>query len=165
MCVCVCVSVCVCVCGFPYGSAGKQYTCRVGDTGDAGVTPGLGRSPGEGNGYPLQHSCLENLVDRRAWRATIQRVAKSWTQLRVSTHTCVWACVCVCVCVCVCLCVCVSVSRWEEIESTNPVGISLLSNTHTHTPECNIEQPDPVLGCHHCLPACANDSPQHCTSL
>ena len=42
---------------------------------------GLGRSPGEGNGYPLQYSCLENSMDRGAWRATVQRVAKSQTQL------------------------------------------------------------------------------------
>ena len=154
---CVCVCVCVCVCSFPYGSVGKQYTCRAGDTGDAGVTPGLGRSPGEGNGYPLQHSCLENPVDRRAWRATTQRVAKSWTQQRVSTQTCVWACVCVCVCVCV--------TMGGDRKHQSSRNIPSLKHTHTHTPECNMEQPDPVLGCHHCLSACANDSPQHCTSL
>ena len=45
-------------------------------------------SPGEGNGNPLQYSCLENPMDRRAWRATVHSVAKSWTQLkRISTHT------------------------------------------------------------------------------
>ena len=41
--------------------------------------PGFGRSPEEGNGYPLQYSCLGNLMDRGAWRATIHRVTKSWT--------------------------------------------------------------------------------------
>ena len=50
--------------------------------GNLGSTPGLGRSPGEGNGNPLQCSCLENPVDRGAWRATVHGVAKSWTRLR-----------------------------------------------------------------------------------
>ena len=44
-------------------------------------TPGLGRSPGGGNGNPLQHSCLENPMDRGAWWATVHVVTKSWTQL------------------------------------------------------------------------------------
>ena len=47
----------------------------------AGLMPGLGRYPGEGNGNPLQYSCLENTMDRGAWRATVYEVAKSWTQL------------------------------------------------------------------------------------
>ena len=46
------------------------------------LIPGLGRSPGAGNGYPLLYSCLENLTDRGAWRATVHGVAKSWTRLR-----------------------------------------------------------------------------------
>ena len=46
-----------------------------------GLIPGSGRSRGEGNGNPLQHSCLENPMDRGAWQATIHEVAKSWTQL------------------------------------------------------------------------------------
>ena len=50
-------------------SAGKESACNVGDLGSL---PGLERSPGEGNGYPLQHSCLENSMDRGAWRVTIQ---------------------------------------------------------------------------------------------
>ena len=48
--------------------------------GDAGSIPGSGRSPGEGNDNPLQQSWLENPMDRGAWRATVQGVAKSWTQ-------------------------------------------------------------------------------------
>ena len=49
-----------------------------------GSIPGLGRSPGEGNSYPLQYSCLENSKDRRAWWATtVHGVAKSWKQLSV----------------------------------------------------------------------------------
>jgi len=46
------------------------------------LIPGSGRSPGEGNGNPLQYSCLENLMDRKAWWATVHGVAKSWTRLR-----------------------------------------------------------------------------------
>ena len=54
------------------------------------MIPGLGRSPGEGNGYPLQYSCLENSKDRGAWQATVHGVTKSWTQLRdFHTHTCI----------------------------------------------------------------------------
>ena len=48
---------------------------------DPGSVPGLGSSPGEGNGNPLQYSCLENPMDRGAWRATVDGVTKSWTQL------------------------------------------------------------------------------------
>ena len=57
--------------GFPFGSAGKEATCN---TGDLGLIPGLGRSPGEGNGNALQNSCLENHMDRGAWWVTVQRV-------------------------------------------------------------------------------------------
>ena len=48
--------------------------------------PGLGRSPGGGHGNPLQYSCLENLMDRGAWRATVQRVTKSQTRLKSWAH-------------------------------------------------------------------------------
>ena len=50
--------------------------------GDPGLIPGSGRPPGEGNGYPLQYSCLENPVDKGAWWATTHGAAKSQTQLR-----------------------------------------------------------------------------------
>ena len=46
------------------------------NAGDLGLIPGRGRSPGEGNGNPLQYSCLENLLDRGAWRARVHRVTK-----------------------------------------------------------------------------------------
>ena len=59
-----------------YGSEVKTSACNVGDLGSI---PGSGRSPGEGNGNPLQYSCLENPMDGRAWWATIHGVAKSWT--------------------------------------------------------------------------------------
>ena len=59
-------------------------TCHAGDLRSI---PGLGRSPGEGNGNPLQYSCLENPMDRGAWWATVHRVAKSWTRLSDFTFT------------------------------------------------------------------------------
>ena len=55
--------------------------------GDPGSIPGLGRSPGEGNGNPLQYSCLENPMDGGAWLATVHGVAKSWTRLSDFTIT------------------------------------------------------------------------------
>ena len=58
---------------FPYSSAGKESFCNVGDL---GFIPGLGRPPGEGNGNPLQYTCLENPMDRRAWWATVHGVAR-----------------------------------------------------------------------------------------
>ena len=64
--------------GFPGGSAVKN---RPANAGDVGSTPDPGRSSGEGNGNPLQDSCLENSMDRGAWWAIIRGVAKSQTQL------------------------------------------------------------------------------------
>ena len=66
---------------FPDGSAGKESSCNAGDTGDVGLIPGWGRSSEEGNGNPLQYSCLENSMDRRAWQAIVHGVPKSQTQL------------------------------------------------------------------------------------
>ena len=62
--------------GFPDGSEIKESACNAGY---AGSIPASGRSPGEGNGNPLQHSCLENLMDTGAWQTTIYGVSKSWT--------------------------------------------------------------------------------------
>ena len=64
--------------GFPGGSDSKESACNVGDLGSI---PGSGRSPGEGNGNPLQYSCLENPMDRGAWQATVHGVIKSWRRL------------------------------------------------------------------------------------
>ena len=61
---------------FPAGSGGKEFTCNEGDL---GLIPGLGRSPGEGNDYPQQYSCLNNFLNRGAWQATVHGVTKSWT--------------------------------------------------------------------------------------
>ena len=63
---------------FPGGSEVKVSACNAGDLGSI---PGSGRSPGEGNGNPLQYSCLENPMDRRAWWATVHGVTKSQTRL------------------------------------------------------------------------------------
>ena len=63
--------------GFPHNSVGKESACNA----DQGLIPKLGRSPGEGNGNPLQYSCLKNTMDRGAWRATVHGVAKSQSQL------------------------------------------------------------------------------------
>ena len=60
----------------------KSLPANAGDERDVGSIPGSGRSPGEGMGNPLQHSCLENALDRGAWRATVCRVAKSRTWLK-----------------------------------------------------------------------------------
>ena len=57
------------------GSDGKEFACSVRDLSSM---PGLGRSPGEGNGNPLQYSCLGNPMDKGAWRATVHGVEKSW---------------------------------------------------------------------------------------
>ena len=62
--------------GFPGGSDGKESACSEGDPGSI---PGSGRSPGDGNGTPLQYSCLENPMDGGAWWTTVHGVAKSQT--------------------------------------------------------------------------------------
>ena len=62
--------------GFLGGSDGKEFACN---TGDPGSILGLGKSPGEGNGNPLQYSCLENSMDRGAWWVTVHGVAKNQT--------------------------------------------------------------------------------------
>ena len=64
--------------GFPGGSDGKESTYNAGDSGSI---PGSGRSSGEGNGTPLQYSCLGSHTDRGAWRDIVHKVAKSQTRL------------------------------------------------------------------------------------
>ena len=72
--------------GLPRWLSGKESACNAEDP---GLIPGSGRSPGEGNGYPFQYSCLGNPMDRGAWQATVHRVANSQTQLkRLRTDTC-----------------------------------------------------------------------------
>ena len=72
------------VLGFPGGSEVKASACSEGDL---GWIPGSGRSPGEGNGNPLQYSCLENPTDGGAWWATVHGVTKSRTRLSNLTFT------------------------------------------------------------------------------
>ena len=60
----------------------KNPPDNAGAAGDASLIPGLGRSPGGGNGNPLQYSCLQNPMDRGAWQATDYSIAKSQTQLK-----------------------------------------------------------------------------------
>ena len=93
--------------GFPGGSAGKESACNAGNLGSI---PGLGRSHGEGNAYPLQYSGLENFMD-----CTVHGVTKSWTRLsdfhftHCDTHlgsplsVTAFACRCACVCAFVCV--------------------------------------------------------------
>ena len=70
--------------GFPGGSEVKASACNAGDLGSI---PGLGRSSGEGNGKPLQYSCLENLMDGGAWWARVHGVANNQTRLSDFTHS------------------------------------------------------------------------------
>ena len=63
---------------FPGGSDNKEFAWNAGDP---GLIPGLGRSPGERNGYAFQYSCLENSMDGGVWRPTVHGVSRSWTQL------------------------------------------------------------------------------------
>ena len=73
----ICVYVCIYGCYWVVQMA-KASACNAGDPGSI---PRLGRSPGEGNGNPLQYSCLEDSMDRGAWQATVHAVAKGRTQL------------------------------------------------------------------------------------
>ena len=73
--------------GFPGGSVVKNPPANAGDTGHMGSIPGLGRSPGGKNGYPLQYSCLEYPMDRGAWKATVHGVTMGLTWLKwLGTH-------------------------------------------------------------------------------
>ena len=64
--------------GFPGGSDSKESAFNMGDPGSI---LGLGKAPGERNGYPLRYSCLENFIDRGVWRATVHGIPKSRTRL------------------------------------------------------------------------------------
>ena len=72
---------------FPGGTVIKNLFTNAVDSTDVGSIPGLGRSPGVGNNNPLQYSCLENSMDRRAWRATVHKAAKSLMELSERTQT------------------------------------------------------------------------------
>ena len=72
--------------GLPSWLSSKESVCNAGDTGDMGVIPGSGRSPGEGNSNPLQYSCLDNPMDSGAWQASPRGHKESDT----SEHTCTY---------------------------------------------------------------------------
>ena len=82
--------------GFSSASDGKESACNVGAAGGAGSIPGSGRSPGEGNGNPLQYSCLENPMDTGAWQTAVHGVAKSGIWLSYLAHKLIlrWRFVC-----------------------------------------------------------------------
>ena len=86
--------------GFPCSSVGKESACTAGDL---GLIPGLGRSPGEGNGNPLQYFCLENPMDRGAWQATVHGVVRVRRDL-ATKPTVLTIHVCYCVSLNICLC-------------------------------------------------------------
>ena len=71
----ICLYIYIYIYIFTDGSEGEESPCNAGDL---GLIPGSGRFPGEGNGNPLQYSCLENPMDRGAWWTTVHGVAKSW---------------------------------------------------------------------------------------
>ena len=73
-----------CSLGLPQWLSGEESTCIAGDV---GLIPGLERSSGGGNGYPLQYSCLKNPIDRGPWQARVCGVTKSWTRLSMHTQT------------------------------------------------------------------------------
>ena len=72
---------------FPGGSDGKESACSAGGTGDAGSIPPSGRSPGEGNGNPLQYSCLGNPMDRGVWWAPVHGVTRLSAQAPLISST------------------------------------------------------------------------------
>ena len=74
--------------GFPGGSLVRNLPANAGAVRDLGLIPGSERSPGGGNGNLLQYSCLENPMDRGAWRATVHRIAESDSADQLSRHAC-----------------------------------------------------------------------------
>ena len=84
--------------GFRVALVVKNPPTNAGDIRDTDSTPASGRSPEEGNSNPLQYSCLEIPMDRGAWRATVHRFTKSWTELKqLSTHMCIPVYLMVCI--------------------------------------------------------------------
>ena len=82
----ICISICITYYGFPDGSVAKNPPANAGDTEDMGWILRSERSPGGGNGKPLQYSYLENSMDRGAWQAIVHGVAKRQTWLSMHTH-------------------------------------------------------------------------------
>ena len=73
--------------GFPDGSVVRNLAASAADSGDKGLIPGSGRSPGAGNGNPLSYSCLENPMGRKTWQIIVHRVTKSQRTEQLNTHS------------------------------------------------------------------------------
>ena len=87
----------LCITDFPGGSVIKNLPANAADAKDVGSFPRSGRSPGVGNGNPLQYSCLENSIGRNIWQATVQVATKSWdTTERLGTYSDLHCCVSFC---------------------------------------------------------------------
>ena len=100
--------------GLPWWLSGKESACSAGASGDVGSVPGSRRSPGGGNGNPLQYSCLENGMDRGDWRATGHRVTKGQTRLSARAYiTALQCCVSFC-CIMNGVIVCIHISPLLE---------------------------------------------------
>ena len=105
----------------------KNLFANAGDIGDSGSIPGLGRSPGVGNGTPLQYSRLQNPMDRGAWQATVHAITKSWTQLKqFSTHK-------------VINCLNLNVVMSQGMERERRIGNSLSMEQSEHTQHLSIK--------------------------
>ena len=85
---CIFIGTCMCIRGFPGGTSGKEPACQGRRARDAGSAPKPGRSPGGGHGSPPQYSCLENPMERGAWRAAVHGVTKSRTRLKCVITIC-----------------------------------------------------------------------------
>ena len=101
----------------PWSLSHKESACQAGDMGS---TPGLGRSPGEGSGNPLQYSRLGNPMDREAWRAIVHGESKSWTQLSMQSMYLGWkgslGIFCNILYICVCVCICRVLSHFGHVQ-------------------------------------------------
>ena len=105
----------------------KSLLANVEDTRAAGSIPGLGRSPGVGNGTPLQYSRLQNPMDRGAWEATVHGITKSWTQLKqLSMHK-------------VINCLNLNVVMSQGMERERRIGNSLSMEQSEHTQHLSIK--------------------------
>ena len=98
--------------------SGKEPACQCSDVRYVSSIPRLGRSSGGGHGNPLQYSCLENPMDRGAWRATVNGVAKSQTRLK-RLSICAYICVCKYVCMIESLCYTAEISTTLKITNTS----------------------------------------------
>ena len=105
----------------------KNPPASAGDARDSGSIPRLGRSPGVGNGTPLQYSCLGDRLDRGAWQATVHAITKSWTQLKqFSTHK-------------VINCLNLNVVMSQGMERERRIGNSLSMEQSEHTQHLSIK--------------------------